>query len=118
MSNDWVALIATTATGVAAAIIPLSVLFLLFQVLVLNLPTERVKEIVAGTIMATLGLLLFLIGIEMGFLPFGRVLGEALVLMESSWRFVLIGLTLGFVTAWSEPAVRILAHQVDRKSVV
>jgi hypothetical protein len=108
--------IATTAWSVTLAIVPLALLFLLFQIFLLKLPRRQVADILRGTAIATAGLFLFLLGIGIGFLPFGRAIGEALGALDRLWLFVLTGLLLGFLTTWGEPAVRILAEQVENAS--
>ena len=104
------------AWSVALAVLPLAVLFGLFQVLFLQLPRREVSRILTGTLMASVGLFLFLMGVGLGFLPFGRAIGEAVGGLPQKWMLVPFGLVLGFVTTWGEPAVRILADQVDEAS--
>lgn len=108
--------ISATAWSVVIAILPLAVLFLLFQIFLLRLPRRQVADILVGTVVASLGLFLFLLGIDIGFLPFGRMIGEALGAAQQVWLFALAGVVLGFLTTWSEPAVRILAEQVEEAS--
>jgi hypothetical protein len=116
MIEVWMAEIAATAWSVTIAVVPLAILFLLFQVFLLRLPRREVADILKGTVIAAIGLFLFLLGIAIGFLPFGRLIGEALAALDQIWLFVLAGLLLGFVTTWGEPAVRILAEQVEAAS--
>jgi hypothetical protein len=105
-----------TAWSVLVAMTPLVMLFLLFQVLFLDLPLNEVKRVLTGTLVAAAGLFLFLLGVSFGFLPYGRAIGEALG-ASRGWVLVLFGLAIGFVTTWGEPAVRILADQVEEASV-
>lgn len=105
-----------TAWSVILAVLPLAVLFMLFQVLFLQLPVREVTRILTGTLVASLGLFLFLLGVSIGFLPFGRAIGEAFGALPQKWLVVLFGILLGFVTTWGEPAVRILANQVEEAS--
>jgi hypothetical protein len=102
--------------SVAGAILPLALLFLLFQILFLKLPHREVVRIATGTLMAAIGLFLFLVGVGLGFLPFGRAIGEALGSLQQAWLLVPFGIVLGFVTTWGEPSVRILADQVEEAS--
>ncbi len=106
----------TTALSVVAAVLPLVALFMFFQVFMLKLPWSYVCNILKGTLLASGGLLLFLQGIHIGFLPFGRVVGEALGALSHKWLLVPFGFLLGFLTAWGEPSVRILADQVEKAS--
>ena len=105
-----------TARSVALAVLPLAALFAAFQLLVLQLPGTEVRRIAIGTTIASVGLFLFLLGVEVGFLPFGLAIGEALGAMPQKWLLVPFGALLGFVTTWGEPAVRILADQVEDAS--
>jgi hypothetical protein len=116
MIELWLQEIAVNAWGVTVAIVPLAVLFLIFQVFLLKLPQRQVTDILKGTAIAAAGLFLFLMGIGVGFLPLGRAMGEALGTLDQTWLFVLAGLLLGFLTTWGEPAVRILADQVEEAS--
>jgi hypothetical protein len=81
-----------------------------------GLPRRDVRDILTGTALAAAGLFLFLLGVSVGFIPFGRAVGEALGSLSQKWLLLPAGLLLGFVTAWGEPAVRILADQVDDAS--
>ncbi len=104
------------AWSVALAVLPLAALFLLFQFLFLELPRREVSRILTGTLMASAGLFLFLVGVSIGFLPFGRAIGEAVGSLPQKWLLAPFGMVLGFVTTWGEPAVRILADQVEETS--
>lgn len=116
MSGVWATEIADTLRSVMIAAIPLVSLFLVFQFSLLKLPRRQVIDILTGTAIAAVGLFLFLLGIGVGFLPFGRVMGEALGALDETWLFVMVGLLLGFLTTWGEPAVRVLADQVEDAS--
>lgn len=104
----------STAGSVALAVLPLAVLFLIFQIFFLNLPRREVSRVLTGTLIASAGLYLFLLGVSIGFLPFGRAIGETLAAWSRSWMLAALGFVLGFVTTWGEQAVRILADQVEK----
>ena len=105
-----------TAWSVALAVLPLVALFMVFQLLFLRLPARELSRILTGTLVASAGLFLFLLGVTIGFLPFGRAIGEAIGSVSQKWLLVPFGLILGFVTTWGEPAVRVLADQVEEAS--
>ncbi|HEX6999509.1 MAG TPA: DUF1538 domain-containing protein [Gammaproteobacteria bacterium] len=105
-----------TARSVVLAVLPLGALFTVFQVLVLRLPRAEVSRIVIGTLLAAVGLFIFLLGVAIGLMPFGRAIGEAAGVLPQKWLVVLFGAVLGFVTTWGEPAVRVLADQVEEAS--
>jgi hypothetical protein len=104
------------AWSVMMAVLPLAALFMVFQIFVLGLPRRDVRNILTGTLLAAAGLFLFLLGVTISFIPFGRAVGEALGALSQKWLLLPAGLLLGFVTTWGEPAVRILADQVDEAS--
>lgn len=104
------------AESVAEAVLPLVALFLVFQALLLRLPRRSVLDIMIGTLIAGAGLFLFLLGVEIVLMPVGRAIGEALGALPYKWLLAPIALFLGFVTTWSEPAVRIFADQVEDAS--
>jgi hypothetical protein len=108
--------ISDTAASVAIAVVPLAVLFLVFQAFLLKLPRRQVIDLLTGTAIAACGLFLFLLGIGTAFLPFGRAIGAAIGALDAAWQMAAIGLLLGFITAWAEPAVRVLANEVESAS--
>jgi hypothetical protein len=108
------AYLGSTAWSVVVAVVPLLMFFLVLQVLVLQLPVREVLRMLTGALVASFGLFLFLLGVGVAFLPFGRVAGEALGALPQKWMLAAAGMLLGFVTAWAEPAVGILASEVEK----
>ncbi|HVY82139.1 MAG TPA: DUF1538 domain-containing protein [Steroidobacteraceae bacterium] len=104
------------ATGVAVAVLPLAGVFVLFQLWFLKLPRAEVTRIVTGTLIASAGLFLFLLGAAVGFMPLGEAIGKTLGALPQKGLLVMLGVALGFATTWGEPAVRILAGQVEEAS--
>jgi hypothetical protein len=116
MSGSWLEQIAAIIRSVAVGVTPLILLFLLFQVFLLKLPLRQVADILKGTAIAMVGLCLFLMGVAIAFLPFGRAIGAVLGTLDNHLLFMIVGGLLGLATAWSEPGVRILANQVEEAS--
>jgi hypothetical protein len=102
--------------SVLEAMIALVIFFLAAQFFWLKLPLRHVIDILAGTTVASLGLFLFLLGMELGFLPFGKAIGMAFGAMDHTALFICSGVLLGLFTTWGEPAVRVLADQVEDAS--
>jgi hypothetical protein len=101
---------------VALALLPLIVLFLIFQFTMLKLDKQKVKTIFIGLAFTFIGLSLFLQGVYAGFLPIGQMTGRALGELRFNWIIVPIGLVLGFVATFAEPAVRVLNYEVEKAS--
>ena len=102
--------------GVIRALLPLLVLFIIFQFLVLKLPRSYVFNLLKGTLLAVVGLSLLLQGVSIGFFPAGQSMGEILGAIRTQWLLIPFGLMMGFLSTWGEPAVRILGDQVEKAS--
>ena len=102
--------------SVVKALLPLLGLFLVFQLFFLKLPRQYVLNLLKGSLLAILGLLLFLQGVRIGFLPAGEAIGERLGTIAWTWLLIPFGLFIGFLTTWTEPAVRILCEEVEKAS--
>jgi hypothetical protein len=105
-----------TALSVVKALLPLLCVFLIFQLLFLRLPRQYVFNLLKGTLIAVVGLLFFLQGVHVGFLPAGEAIGEMLGNIAWKWLLVPFGFFIAFLTTWTEPAVRILCDQVEKAS--
>ena len=60
-----------------------------------------------------LGLVLFLTGVNVGFMPAGNYLGQVLAGGDFKWLTVPIGMLIGYFIVLAEPAVIVLTHQVE-----
>lgn len=102
-----------TALEILQAIIPISVVIIVLQLIFFDRPGPMVIQFLAGVVMVATGLWLFLLGVKVGLLPMGEVIGSELPQRGSF--ILLVGLTLfiGFAVTVAEPDVRVLAHQVD-----
>ncbi|MBM4312362.1 MAG: DUF1538 domain-containing protein [Deltaproteobacteria bacterium] len=105
-----------TVLEVLYAIIPVVVLISILQLTVVKLPIEVYVSFIAGSVMVVLGLVLFLVGVNVGFLPIGEMIGSAIVSKGKLWLILFIGFLLGFVITVAEPDVQVLARQVDAVS--
>jgi hypothetical protein len=101
---------------VSSALLPLIVLFAIFQIFYLKMPLYRLKRIGVGIGLAFIGLALFLQGVYIGFLPAGKAMGTALANLSFNWVLIPIGFVLGFVVTFAEPAVRVLNYEVEKAS--
>ncbi len=100
---------------VVVALLPIVVLFAGFQVFSLHLPFAEIRRIGVGVLYTYLGLVIFLAGVNVGFLPMGRFLGQYLA-AEYVWLLVPLGALIGFLVVRAEPAVHVLNNQVEEVS--
>lgn len=105
-----------TMLEVGAALAPLLFIFFIFQVQLFQLPLRKFLPILIGFLFTFFGLSLFLQGVYLGFLPIGRLVGAELGALDIIWLLLPIGFLLGFFSAYAEPAVHVLIHQVEKAS--
>lgn len=98
---------------IAVSLLPIVLFFGIFQVFSLRLPKRNLLKMIAGLVYTYIGLVLFLTGANVGFMPAGNYLGT--VLASGSFRYFLIpiGSLIGFFIVKAEPAVYVLNHQVE-----
>ena len=78
------------------------VFFLVCQVLFLKLSFKRLKRIAVGVVITYIGLVLFLTGVNVGFMPIGYKLGHSLA--SASPEFLIgFGLVTGVLVVLAEP---------------
>ncbi|MFE7061679.1 DUF1538 domain-containing protein [Sutcliffiella sp. NPDC057660] len=97
---------------VTYALLPLLLFFLIFQMIFLKMDKEKLKKILLGFGFSYIGLVLFLQGVHIGFMPVGEKMGEDLGEMTHDWIIIPIGFVLGLVATIAEPAVRVLNKEV------
>ena len=97
---------------VAIALLPIVAFFFIFQLFGAKLTKQNIIKILIGVLYTYVGLVLFLLGVNVGFLPVGSFLGEALGSLSYNWIIVPIGMLIGFFVVAAEPAVHVLTKQV------
>ncbi len=102
---------------VALALLPIIAFFMIFQFIFLKLPKSQIIKMVVGLGYTFIGLVLFLTGVNVGFLPIGNYLGETLGASGYSWILIPLGAIMGFFVVMAEPAVHVLNKQVEEITV-
>lgn len=101
-----------TCKEVAVALDMIVVFFLVCQVAFLKLSFKRLKRIAVGVILTYIGLVLFLTGVNVGFMPIGYKLGHALASANPK-LLIGFGLVTGVLVVLAEPAIHVLNGQVE-----
>ncbi len=101
-----------TAKEVALALGLIVVFFLVCQVTFLRLPKRRLLKIAVGVVFTYVGLVIFLTGVNVGFMPIGYKLGYQMA-QGSKVFLVLLGLAMGVLVVLAEPAIHVLNEQVE-----
>lgn len=98
---------------VLLALSPIFLLFVIFQIFYLKLPKQYISKILLGLLYTFFGLVLFLTGANIGFLPAGNFLGSCLISLPYRWVLIPLGMGMGFFVLLAEPAVHVLTKQVE-----
>ncbi len=98
---------------VAIALLPIIITFIIFQIIFFKLPKSRLIKMAVGVIYTYIGLVLFLTGVNVGFLPAGNYIGNSIGLLDYNWVLIPIGMIIGFFIVMAEPAVPVLNNQVE-----
>lgn len=95
------------------SLLPIVVMYIVFQIFSFKHKKKRVLNIVRGIIFTFVGLVVFMLGVNGGFMEIGARLGRKLTSMDSKIPVLLVSLLLGLTTVLAEPAVIVLTHQVE-----
>ncbi len=97
---------------VAIALLPIVAFFFIFQLFGAKLTKQNIIRILIGILYTYVGLVLFLTGVNTGFLQVGSYLGSQIGALDYNWIIVPIGMVIGYFVVSAEPAVHVLTKQV------
>ena len=95
------------------SILPLLVAFIVLQRIAFKLTSKPFRKMVAGFIYSFIGLLLFLLGVNAGFMDVGSTIGSTIASMDNKIILVVVGFFVGVVTILAEPAVHVQTKQIE-----
>ena len=98
---------------IATSLLPIVLMFGIFQLVALKLDRRSLGRIGVGLLYTYIGLVLFLTGANVGFMPAGNYLGQVLAGRSFRWVLVPIGMLIGYFIVKAEPAVYVLNKQVE-----
>lgn len=101
------------AGEIAVALAPILITFLLFQKAVFKLRRPALRRVLFGILFTFIGLVLFLLGVNTGFMEVGSIVGYQLAAFDKHWYVILVGFIIGMVTILAEPTVNVLTHQIE-----
>jgi len=118
--TDSVVLWKTFTTGIpkyikeiAVSLLPIVSFFFIYQIFSLKLSKRMLMKISIGLLYTYIGLVLFLAGANVGFMPAGSYLGKVMAGLSYKWIIVPVGALIGFFIVKAEPAVYVLNRQVE-----
>lgn len=98
---------------IMVSLLPIVLFFTAFQVVSLKLKKKTLLKIIIGIAYTYIGLVLFLTGVNVGFMPVGNHLGQMIAALPYRFILIPIGMLIGFFIVKAEPAVYILMEQVE-----
>ncbi len=101
------------ARDALVSLLPIIIVYILFQVFAFKQRISRVLDIARGLLLTFLGLVIFFLGVNGGFMAIGTQIGIQLASMNSPGPLLLVALLLGLTTVLAEPAVHVLTNQVE-----
>jgi hypothetical protein len=101
---------------VLIALAALVIFFVIFQFIARRFKKHQLARIAVGFFYTLFGLVVFLTGVNVGFIPVGHLLGSELAASPFKWILVPLGMVIGYFIVAAEPAVHVLTKQVEEIS--
>ncbi|MDA9462659.1 Protein of unknown function DUF1538 [Enterococcus mundtii 3F] len=101
---------------VILAVAPIVILFVLMNFLSFKLRRKRFLDIMKGFLITTIGLVLFLHGVNVAYVPVGQHLGTAIASLANNQILIPLGFVMGFLVGFAEPAIHVMVKQVEELS--
>ncbi len=105
------------AHEVWSALGPICGMFVIFQLVSRRFQKMQILKIVSGLIYTYVGLVMFLTGVNVGFMPAGQLIGATVASGSHPWLLIPIGMLMGYYIVAAEPAVHVLVKQVEEVSM-
>ena len=101
------------AGEIVLALLPIVLIFLIFNKITFKLSKRLFRRNLTGVILTFIGLVLFLVGVNAGFMDAGTLVGYTLAALDSKAYIIIVALILGLVVILAEPAVYVLTRQIE-----
>lgn len=98
---------------VAKGLFPIVIFFFLYQAIANPLGKDAILKLLVGVGYTYFGIVLFLTGVNIGFLPVGSYIGQSIGGTSYSWILIPLGMLIGYFIVAAEPAVHVLEKQVE-----
>lgn len=113
IAEEFASSILTYLKDVALVILPLILLFAIFQIFSFKFKKQKVLQILIGFVITYIGIVLFLTGVSCGYSQLGKTIGEYIGTLDYRWIAIPIGFVLGAFAIIAEPALQVLKKQVE-----
>lgn len=113
------------AKEIIIALLPIILIYVICNILFFHNSKRANARVATGCVLTFVGLVIFLVGVNSGFMDVGRYIGHVLATEHSKTFIVAIAFLMGVLTILAEPAVHVLTNQIEavtagsiKKSVV
>lgn len=113
MGFSFVSAMPSIIKDVLMGLLPIIAFFLIYQLFTERVQKKELLQIFIGAGYIFVGMLLFLVGVNVGFMPVGSYLGETFANLPYAWIVIPTGMVIGFCMTYAEPAVGVLNKQVE-----
>src|SRR5699024_5502845 len=103
----------TVTFEIIIALLPILIVFLVFKKISYKMSRKTIRKTLIGILFTFIGLVLFLVGVNAGFMDVGSVVGCRIASFDHNAYIILIAFVLGVVTILAEPAVHVLTNQIE-----
>jgi hypothetical protein len=95
------------------ALLPMVAILMIFQKASFHLHKRPFARMLLGFVYTYIGLVIFLVGVNAGFMSVGNSIGQSLASFDNKTILIGLGFLLGMLIILSEPAVYILTEQIE-----
>lgn len=95
------------------ALLPIVIIYLIVNFFWIKISHGLLKRIFVGAIYTYIGLVLFITGVNTGFIEASRLVGYQLATLNMPWLLVFVGMLFGVITIPAEPSVHVLTKQIE-----
>lgn len=110
---DFITNIPQYAKETLIVLLPIIVIYFIIELIWIKAPAYKVKRVFVGCLYTYIGLVIFLTGVNIGFLDASRNVGYQIAAYNKPWLLVAIGMLFGIITIPAEPSVHILTRQIE-----
>ena len=93
------------------SVIPVMVIVLILHFTIAPLQYGQLPQFLLGGVLLILGLTIFLVGADIGMVPFGQTIGSALAHKRNLLLIIIASFVIGFAVTIAEPDVQGVAVQ-------
>lgn len=111
--NPFIVNFLPTLKDALIALVPLLLIFIVTNKIKFKLDKRALRKIIFGLIYTLIGLVIFLLGVNSGFMDVASIIGQQLASHQNRLLLPSVGFLVGLVVVMAEPAVYVLSNQVE-----